>query len=209
MGEYAKYQGNSIKIGTYESMYYLRADQRYDVEAVRGSVDPVKDALEIRFRFPFPDEDHLSPGNFDDYDRGFMVEGFTTPGVDHRLIQFSAKDNATYLVSLPCPLSGDVLEGVKIHRNGGREGVLIRQQKLQANGELWTVVACSACGALWRNDRDGAEQLTALIRSQAERVVTGSRGERGYVYSDDQRAELHTIADRVLAGYLVTCGAES
>lgn len=62
MGEYARYKGEEIKIGTCESMYYLRADQRHLVEALPNNVDPVKDAGEIRFRFPFPDEDACEPG---------------------------------------------------------------------------------------------------------------------------------------------------
>ena len=40
MGEYAKYQGEEIKIGTCEDLYYLRADQAFKVEGIDNSLDP-------------------------------------------------------------------------------------------------------------------------------------------------------------------------
>jgi hypothetical protein len=66
MGEYALYKGQQIKIGTCETMYYLRADQAHLVTPLPGNVDPIKDADEIRFRFPSPtrttsSRDSLSP----------------------------------------------------------------------------------------------------------------------------------------------------
>ena len=75
MGEYAtrKDIGERIKIGTCESMYYLRADQAREVYAEPGNVDPIADAAAIRFRFPFPDEDGIEPGNFDDHARHMRI----------------------------------------------------------------------------------------------------------------------------------------
>lgn len=54
MGEFAKFNGTEIKIGTCENMYYLRADQAPLVLPVPNSLDPVAQAASIRFRFPFP-----------------------------------------------------------------------------------------------------------------------------------------------------------
>ncbi len=55
MGEYAQYNGNEIKIGTWGNMYYLRFDQVGKVHPLPNNLDPrAKDILEvIRFRFPF------------------------------------------------------------------------------------------------------------------------------------------------------------
>jgi hypothetical protein len=55
MGEYATYNGENIKLGTCESMYYLRADQRHLISGYRFDGGD-------RFRFPFPDEDDIEPG---------------------------------------------------------------------------------------------------------------------------------------------------
>jgi|ERR1700722_4953019 len=74
MGEYAGFRGDQVKIGTCEQMYYLRADQAHLVRALPGNVDPLKDAEHLRFRFPFPDEDHIQPGAFGDFDRTVVLD---------------------------------------------------------------------------------------------------------------------------------------
>lgn len=74
MGEYANYQGEQVKIGTCEDMYYLRADQRHLVQAVSSSLDVNgPERFAVRFRFPFPDEDGTEPGAFEHYKRGVRV----------------------------------------------------------------------------------------------------------------------------------------
>jgi hypothetical protein len=91
MGEFARYGGERIKIGTCENMYYLRADQRFRVAALCGNVDPVRDAPHLRFRFPFPDEDHVAPGAFDRYDRAIGLYGVDVPtDIEHGSVQFTA-----------------------------------------------------------------------------------------------------------------------
>lgn len=66
MGEYALYEGERIKIGSCEEMFWLRAEQADLVTPVAGSVDPVKHRGKLLFRFPFPDEDGTAPGSFED-----------------------------------------------------------------------------------------------------------------------------------------------
>lgn len=64
MGEYAirKSDRESIKIGTCEDMYYLRYEDQDKVIPDECS------EFGYRWRIPFPDEDHILPG---DYDSGF------------------------------------------------------------------------------------------------------------------------------------------
>jgi len=160
MGEYAKHKGEEIKIGTCEDMYYLRFDQRHLVQALPGNVDPNSDdALSIRFRFPWPNEDRNEPGDFEQYDKGVAVHYYDAygmvkqddikapAGVDHYTVQFVA--HAGYLLSLPCPEGPQVLElplnggkmtvdlkGLNIHRNGFSGAVQLVRQKLLADGRL-------------------------------------------------------------------------
>lgn len=92
MGEYARYGGDTIKIGTCEDMYYLRADQRHMVGKLPGSVSPWEAGL--RLRFPWPDEDGQAPGSFEPF-RGLVLDGAEPPeglvhygykGTDHTAI---------------------------------------------------------------------------------------------------------------------------
>jgi len=71
MGEYAlrKSDDTEIKIGTCEDMYYLRYEDRDKVSKLPNSLDP-RTEYNLRFRLPFPDEDDIKPGEYDDYNRG-------------------------------------------------------------------------------------------------------------------------------------------
>jgi hypothetical protein len=59
-----KSDGARVKIGTCESMYYLRLEDRDAVTPERGS------GFGWYWRLPFPDEDHILPGDYGDYSRG-------------------------------------------------------------------------------------------------------------------------------------------
>jgi hypothetical protein len=89
MAEYVKYNGTEIAIGTGESLRYLsytkfaaalNADLLRQVEGNQG---PKNDAMAnsgYRFRFPFPDEDHLRFGDISgkEYVRGVPLESKKT-----------------------------------------------------------------------------------------------------------------------------------
>src|SRR3990172_10222248 len=98
MGEYATFNGHEVKIGTMEDMYSLRFDQRHQVQALSGNVDPNRDdeAQMLRFRFPWPDEDDIEPGSGKFHDKGYhravAIHGFRAPvDVEHGHVQFVAQ----------------------------------------------------------------------------------------------------------------------
>jgi hypothetical protein len=204
MGEYAtrKSDGQNIKIGTCDSMYYMRASQ---IEEVSG-YDFASCLYGIRFRFPFPDEDGRQVGDLDepghDFDRAVRVDGVTAPKeIDHYSVQFKA-DNG-YLMSVQCPesLSSDKLlvhdidpdaevKVVKVHKNGYGGAVGVHSQKWVAADEdgperLVTVMRCLGCGSLYRlHDWSMAEEVVVALRSAGQ----------------------HKMADRVTAGYMLAAG---
>lgn len=195
MGEYAirKSDGANIKIGTMEDMYYLRADQVSLIQGQRGSIDPrQRDTAEkIRFRFPFPWEDDIAPGDFPDHNFGLSVHGADLPEeIDHHPIQFS--NPRGILVSLPCPESKEGKEsGLRFHYNGYAGNVRIVQQRLY-NERLVLVCECGSCGAKYRlPDLSDAQPIIDRMRQQAEAAesrgtdATGSR----------------TIIQRIIDGY--------
>lgn len=194
MGEYAKRRcdGAVIKIGTCEDMYYLRASQVDDVQGIANSVNPSDPVVrhELRFRFPWPDEDGTLPGEYDSaFDRAMPVPGLAPArGVQHHTVQFVAQ-RAGYLVSLPCPESDDApTHGLTVHRNGFAARVLLTQQKWLTDGRLVPVVRCGGCGTAWRmEDPADIEELAVCFRSAADRSPNDAR-------------QFHAIADRILAG---------
>jgi hypothetical protein len=215
MGEYAYFNGQRVKIGTCEDMLYLRWDQRSLVERSETPLfDP--DVLKvIRFRFPFPDEDHLAPGAFDNPFRGYRLDGFEAPtGIDHGNAQFIA-DNG-YLMNLPCPESQPTIlangEAVKTHLNGYGGSASLVGQALR-DGRLVGIARCNGCRTLYRLE-DGYEEAAAVaIRAAADRLTRTAdlNLQRGQPTEGDRAngRRLHLIADRLLAGYQVTVGATS
>lgn len=221
MGEYATYRGNTVKIGTCENMYYLRADQRHLVP----DYDFVLDVE--RFRFPFPDEDDIKPGAFEDYSRGVKIPGWSMPetlsGDEHGSVQFTSQ--VGYVLSIPCPeqfgtpgMSVDV-NGLRVGRNGFNGGPVVRQQAFRG-GVLVTLVSCGACGCLHRLDTiaDAAPVIEAFAaeaeRQEWRRLMSDydvendrwSDGQTNYGFefanSETHRTFLVEIAKRIAAGYL-------
>ena len=142
MGEDATYKGQTIKIGTCEDMYYLRADQAHLVGTAPHSVDLTRYADRVRFRFPWPDEDAVEPGDFDPYERTMPVAGVTVPdGVDHYG---------------RCVSSGMLC---------------IRQQRIWGT-RLVLVAECGSCGAAFRlPDLEDVEPVIVAVRSMADRAA--------------------------------------
>jgi hypothetical protein len=218
MGEYAKYQGNEIKIGTCEDMYYLRYDQRRLVRHLPGNVDPndPETACQLRFRFPWPDEDDCqepgSDGPGHDYERSVHIRGALTPdSFEHYPIQFQSA--AGYLLSIPCPESlekdaqgNPMLNGYRVARNGHRGVVHLCQQKPAKDGvTLMAILKCGGCGAKWRAETwADAEPYVVALRAEGDRRhkdvwIEDENGVKQY----EGEKFWHTIADRVTAGYPV------
>ena len=163
MGEYAMFQGEQIKMGTCEQMYYLRADQAHLVKPLEGNVDPIKDAGEIRFRFPFPDEDHVPPGEFNDYDRTVVLD----------------VADADHLAKCPNARIG-------VHSQRCLDGLRMLVCRCTVCHDLWRlptaeearpyVRACflKAADALGRGD----DAESAFYATVAERIVDGYRPHR-------------------------------
>jgi hypothetical protein len=197
MGEYANYGKERIKIGTCEDLYYLRYDQRHQIDALPGNVDPCnpEHLKELRFRFPFPWEDQVEPGAFTDHSYGFPAPAeFTLHEDGHETCQFS--NPAGYLVSLPCPESKEgkaFQETHKIHRNGWLGGVSITQQKW-VDGALWTVARCNGCGRSWRLPPEEGLILAKMLRNRAARLIIDCP-------TDGAAKNMNAMAARIEAGY--------
>ncbi|QIS06773.1 hypothetical protein F5X71_34680 [Nocardia brasiliensis] len=219
MGEYATRISDrqEIKIGTCEDMYYLRYDQRNKVSGGDATGWAARNWDGARFRFPFPSEDTIAPGAFEDYDKGLNISGWEIPSdwpVDHGTVQFTADQG--YVVSLPCPeVNPDETFGesrygtLKVHRNGFKGSLFIVQQRLIKDDagctHLVPILRC-ACGSIFNIGTDYVtfESLAVFLRSMADEDVR-----RESIYNRDITEThfsrmLHTVADRILSGYNVS-----
>lgn len=200
MGEYAKYNGREVKIGTCEDMLYLRFDQRHEVQPMAGNVDPARDAARgIRFRFPWPCEDGTAPGAFDDPDKAVAIYGLKAPAdAEHGSVQFVC-ERSGYNVCLPCPEAPGAEDdgmsvkrgGLRIHRNGFRGSVLLSQQRLLEDGTLALIARCGGCGWAWRYSTvDDVRPVLVALQAQKERRGGGEWWDM--------------VAERIASGYGVS-----
>lgn len=168
MGEYAirKSDRQRIKIGTCSDMFYIRYGDRDKVIAEHNSVDIARHPENLRFRLPFPDEDRIFPGDYENYNRALRLYR-TMPGTTENFIDSeSAAQPGTIqlthksglLLNVPCYHGGrlpDVAPQMKAFWNGG-SGYFLALSALRTikadNGtiEVWPIVQCIHCGEMWR-----------------------------------------------------------
>jgi hypothetical protein len=168
MGEYAMYHGEKVKIGTCESMYYLRIEQASAVDPLPGNVNPATDTG-LFFRLPFPDEDNIEPGSFKDHDRGHRLCHKVQEGNQEYWRDFESESCANHpgitqlrndsglLINAPC------YHGEKLPTNTG-------ELKCFWNGKSWfyelvhikrcddgtykPVFQCRFCREMWSAELD-------------------------------------------------------
>ena len=171
MGEYArrKSDGERVKIGTCEEMFYLRWDDVGKVSQVPNSLDPATTAG-LFFRLPFPDEDQMQPGDYTDHTRGYRLgwqeddgtargsywNDWTPEGIAEMkpgLIQLSHKSGL--LLNVQCHHGAklpDTGPDVKAHWNGKSHSFELIHVKHVGGGVLRPVYHCRHCGAMWSMD---------------------------------------------------------
>lgn len=186
MGEYARFNNDSIKIGTCEDMYYLRLSDAHRVQPVRGNVDPVKDKG-LRFRLPFPDEDDIQPGHYQEYNRGLRLYQMVKSEVNPKQ-KFAADYSPDWLkeakpgsiqlthdsgllVNVPCHHGVKLPEitGATVFWNGKSHSMELSSIKTLEDGSVVPVVKCRHCGEAWRTTWDevlpfiGDEEMKARL----------------------------------------------
>lgn len=157
MGEFAKYNGSSVKIGTCERMYYLRWDDRHRVSPEEHSVNPATQAG-LFFRLPFPDEDGIQPGGaYKDYQRGYRMGDWEPDDfADYPASSMQVSHPESGLVlNVPCHHGAKLPEvGPEIHVfwNGKNHALELCAVKAMPGGTLRPVYRCRFCGAMWSCD---------------------------------------------------------
>jgi hypothetical protein len=222
-----KSDGERIKIGTCESMYYLRFDQRGDVDYSWPELSNDPNKLDpFLYRFPDPKEDDVLPG---EHESGWGGIKLSIPGywgtfdqgsVEHGSIQATDTSRRGYLFNLPCPegnpelYKGPYGKAPQLHRNGGTTTLTIVAQRWYA-GHLALVVQCAGCERSirlqeWKDTRPILEALRALgdgERQQAECYfgipVGGTEADREQIKENmrNKGAYWDEVASRIASGY--------
>ena len=166
MGEYARINGQSVKIGTCEDMYYLRAEDAHKAQKEPHSLDAAT-CLGLRFRLPFPDEDGVQIGHYDDPFRGFRLyrmvkdkasrvdycEDFAPHDLsDAKPGNLQLRHEASgLLLNVPCHHGVKLPEitGATAFWNGKGYSLELIQIKRVAPGQYVPIVQCRHCGNKW------------------------------------------------------------
>lgn len=163
MGEYARYNGKEVKIGTCESMYYLRYEDKNKVAYIPGNVNAGTES-NLFWRLPFPDEDNVQIGHYDRHDRGERL--YKKDDETNYYVDFSDAETVDsvgtiqlthpsgLLVNVPCYHGEKLPEGndIKAFWNGKSWFYELAHVKNMPDGSVLPVVRCRHCQRMWRYD---------------------------------------------------------
>ena len=158
MGEYAirKSDSQRIKIGTCESMYYLRLEDKNKVQPENGS------GFGWYWRLPHPEEDGILPGDYDSHVANLRLwnkpagekygHDFTDPTAADRPGTIQLRHECGLLVNVPCYHGYKLPEinpPAQAFWNG--KGWFLELKCLRTDGErVHPVVECRHCHEAWR-----------------------------------------------------------
>lgn len=159
MGEYAKRKsdGQEVKIGTCETMYYLRYEDRNEV-SYAGSLN----GAGLFWRLPYPDEDSIRPGEYKEHNRGLRL--WQKSAVDGYHTEFSDPTTTSDPGTIQFTNGSGMLLNVKCY-HGEKLPEASEDFKPFWNGKSWfyelafvkktedgfkPVIRCRHCGQMWR-----------------------------------------------------------
>ena len=190
MGQY--YKGS--KIGTCESMYYLRLDQAQEL-AKQGAKDD--DGISFQtyltdnatmFRFPFPNEDKKADKlvEISNYAPSFKLPCDEMLDVDHRekCVRVDGEGVNGANVFIPCPYSKEWQDNpLKTSTGGFGETYLLVKMEAMRDGKKSTIFECPYCGAMFRMDKKSIKELKERATEHFKHLdMTGKNPE----YQGDQ-----------------------
>lgn len=162
MGQYYK----KSKIGTCESMYYMRLSEAQEL-AKHGAADDdgikFSDYLtdgRTKWRFPFPDEDAGIPDDCK-YNKSFMIpSGDIEVGHGEICISNNIDGGNNVNIFLPCPYSKEFKEaGIRTSTGGPGQQMLKVVMEGMRDGKVKTIFECARCGEMQRFSDDDVEKI--------------------------------------------------
>ena len=168
MGEYAvRISDNTeVKVGTCEMMYYLRNEDKDKVRLLPGQ------SFGDFWRLPFPDEDEVLPGAYENYNRGQRLykvhKSNTLTGQDYiehfepelEPGSLQIKHECGILVNMPCYHGAKLPEpgpGQKVFWNGKSWFLELPWIKRTTKATRY-VVRCRWCREMWSYSWDDIQE---------------------------------------------------
>jgi hypothetical protein len=146
VGEYTRRKSDNveIKIGTCESMYYLRWDNRKDVY---NNYNVLSDT-DLRYRIPFPDEDDVPIGEYTEYDRSVELINYKPPvGLDVGVIIH--KNHRCSNVKIPCYHGKQLELDSNVQHNFKPIFYLVAIKHSGVHNGLYPVIQCGWCNNMY------------------------------------------------------------
>ncbi len=168
MGEYlTTHTGTRIKLGTCETLYYVRYDEVLLESAINK---PFAEYLDPKgtwiYRFPNPLEDGESVDAANSREPfGYPI--FNVSGIDiaHEDVCLPCGCDGAYNINVfvACPASNGI-KSYRVSQNGAAHPIKITGERIRENVKgLYTICECGYCGAAFGLDEKEAELLKAAI----------------------------------------------
>ncbi len=180
MGEHAiRISDNTeIKIGTCEMMYYIRYEDRNKVRRDENSLDCSKENG-LFWRIPFPDEDNIKIGEYEAYNRGFLLQGFKVEDSDKDkgIIQLSHESGL--MLNVTCYHGEKLPEStaeIKPFWNGKDPNAYELISIKNNPTEIRYVVRCKFCRKMWSYTWDDIKDYISdpILKARLEAYNTGA-----------------------------------
>ncbi|MCE0540408.1 hypothetical protein LWF15_33435 [Kineosporia rhizophila] len=222
---FIKATGEPVQLGTASQLTQIRYDQTHLIETRQpNDTTALIQPESFHWRFPYPDEDGIAPGQFLTAERRWHIPGLPIPpGVMHNSVQVTNEER-NWSVTVPCPVSPEATRLI------GRDTELrpvespgtpqiVRYQTPPAL--LWPVTIaaqrfngyrlvleteCAGCGALWTYpDIDEVMPVIETLRHVAALLARPEplrpQGLASF-FLGAMSGECDAVADRITAGYL-------
>jgi len=174
MGEYLCFNGRQYKIGTCESLYYIRHDELKEIAELHQRDESgtlITDYLQPKiffYRFPWPDEDgqDVSYSDNRDYSRKYTI---ANPGIEtaHNTVACHIKAEGGGFglnVMIPCPADTEAFKNSGLRSSPINITPLhIAFEKYDENGSPLTILGCGYCRQMFRITEDDAEKVRAAV----------------------------------------------
>ncbi|MHB8103684.1 MAG: hypothetical protein ACYDEF_16340 [Methanosarcina sp.] len=183
MIEYAirKTDGKQVQIGNCENIYGLRYEDRNKVIASPGCTSHTQ-TLNLHWRLPFPEEDHILPGEYRDRGRtrkSYPLQGYVLDGAETIPGEFQVSNHGL-AINVTC------YHGVKVPKGSpdlrpffyGREPVFSLYGIKNTVTGIQALVCCNACVNLWTVEiKEILEYVTdPELKSRLEKYASENAG---------------------------------